>query len=529
MKHSLVLLQEMQRLGGPSLFPKLPVGTQLWKCQTRYIQRKKLWRPRPGEPLRKKFPTFEFSELLLDLDAEGIKGVRPFDPLIDGEPEPRSAQRARELQPIKERVADFERHYDECEFNFKSISADKFHSLHINDFDLLAVTLLGPLNAQKAAAGASIHDQPTSYADVLNSVLDKNGVPLITRHDTSNTVKYMQFRRQSLAHGPSPAPAPEDEELLATAFSRYMTFSNIDRLVTRAIQTPEGCQFLSDISDKLHESLVAQEVEPIQLLSLLNNVLINFDRCGLHMPNKLYELGIQTSLKCHAIVTTQQYIQGRVKHGDDDDDLINSILTTLLQTSIASAPLHYHEFQLDASSRLRAVFSLLTGYVPGDDQTTFSLRSLVSPERPHGFRLYIQCLARLGAFRTIWHEWQKIESPSHSRNINVRRDSAFKENSHFVTAILDSLAKNHDIASLASSPEFTNVTGQFWEDCQLDMLVISRSVKALALPDRRIGNSDRPPTYWNNWEKLYQIFRETQMQKAFLALQAFLMSKTSFS
>ncbi|KAF2966844.1 hypothetical protein GQX73_g6683 [Xylaria multiplex] len=516
----------MQRLGGPSLFPKLPVSTQLWKCQTRYIQRKKMWRPRPGEPLRKTYPTFEFSELLLDLDAEGIKGVRPFNPLIDGEPEPRSAQRARELQPIKERVANFERHYDECESNFKSISADKFHPLHISDFDLLSVALLDSLKAQKTAAGASIHDKPTSYADMLNSVLDKNGVPLIIRHDTSNTVTYMRYRRQSLARGPS--PAPEDEELLATAFSRHTTFSNINRLVTRAIQTPEGCRILSDISDELHRSLITREVEPIQLLSLLNNILINFDRYGLHMSNKLYELGIQASLKCHAIVATQKYIQRRVKRGDYDDNLINSILTTLLQTSIASASLHHHKFQLDVSSRLRGVFSLLTGYVPGEDQTAFSLRSLVSPERPNGFHLYIQCLARLGAFRTIWHEWQKIDSPSHARNIDVRQDSAFKENGHFVTAILDSLAKNHDIAGLARSSEFTNVTGQFWEDCQLDMLGISRSAKTLALPDRAIGNSDRSPTYWRNWDKLYQIFRETQMQNAFLALQVFLMSKPTF-
>ncbi|TGJ86117.1 hypothetical protein E0Z10_g2647 [Xylaria hypoxylon] len=518
----------MQRVGGPSLFPRLPASTRLWKCQTRYTHRKKLWQPRPGEPLRRVFPTFDISNLLLDLDAEGVKGVRAFDSQLDGEPEPSSAQKACELQPIKERVADFEKKYDECEYNFNSISADKFHPLHISDFDILAATLLDSSNTPKMAPGASIHNKPVSYTDMLDSVLDQNGVPRIARDQTSNTITYMQFRRRSLAH--SLSLAPEDEELLTVAFNGHMSFSKIDRLVARAIQTPEGCRILSEVSDKLYESLiVAQEVEPIQLLSLLNNMLINLDRYGLHMSNKLYELGIWTSLKCHAIVTAQQYIEKRVKHGDYDNDFIDSILINILETSIASAPLNFHGSQLNVSSRLGALFSLLTGYVPGEGQSVFSLRSLVNRERPHGFRLYIQCLARLGAFRTIWHEWHQIDYASSGGNIDVRQDSAFNENSYFVTAILNSLAKNNDIAGLATSSEFTNVTGQFREDCQIDILVISRSARALALPDRRVKNSNPTPIYAKNWEKLYQIFKEKQMKKAFLALQAFLMSKTSFS
>ncbi|GAW11137.1 hypothetical protein ANO14919_004790 [Xylariales sp. No.14919] len=519
----------MQRLGSPCLFPKLSVNTRLWKCQVRHIHRKKLWRPRPGEPLRRVFPTFDISNLLLDLDAEGVKGVRVFDPQLDGEPEPSSASKARELQPIKKRVADFEKEYDECEFIFHSISVDKFHPLHIGDFDLLTVTLLGSSKTPNTVADITIRDAPTSYTDTLNSVLDQNGVPRIARHNTSNTVEYMQFRRRSLAH--SLSSASEDEKLLTVAFSKYTSFSNIERLVTRAIQTPRGCQILSEISDKLYEALIlVQEVEPIQLLSLLNNMLINLDRYGLYMSNKLYELGIWTSLKCHAIITAHRYIERRLKRGSYDDDFIDSILMKLLENSIAPTPLYFHEFQLDVSSRLGAVFSLLTGYVPGEDQPAFSLRTLINRERPHGRRLYVQCLARLGAFRTIWHEWHQTDPVSHSGNIDTQQDAAFKENGYFITAILDSLTKNNDMATcLPRSSEFTNVTGHFWEDCQLDMLVISRSAKVIALPDRRIENSNPTPIYAKNWEKLYQIFREKQIQKAFLALQAFLMSKTSFS
>ncbi|KAI1191326.1 hypothetical protein F5B17DRAFT_331740 [Nemania serpens] len=518
----------MQRLASPSIIPKLPVNTRLWQCQTRHARKKA--EPRAGPP-RQGWPTFEISNLLLDLDAFEAKGVRPFDSKIDGvlEPHPRSAQRERELEPTKKRVAEFEKAYEEASSNFNSIAASKFHPLHINECDILAAALLDAPNIPNLTVGSkSDPNSRASHADILDSVLHQNGIPSVARNSTSNTIAYM-LRRRQLASRPLSRP-DDDEELIRQALRECTTFSTIDRLVARVARDPISCQTLLRISDELHTSLAqVPEAEPLQLLSLLNNLVINLDRYELDLPPKLQELGIWASLKCQAIVTAQHYIKRRLEHGSCDHDFINSIFDNLLRASIASSPFTSYEFQLDPSGRLTAVFSLLTGYVPGGNQPAVSLRSLVNRERPDSFRLYIQCLSRLGAFRTIWHEWHST-NPSGSVSAGARQDLAAADNDFFVTAMLDALAKNHRIGELAESPSFTNVSGQFQEDCQLDMLAISRSANILALPEKTgIEEFTSTPGYAEIREQLYQIFEEKQIEEAFAALQKFLILTTSSS
>ncbi|KAH8161477.1 hypothetical protein CIB48_g6774 [Xylaria polymorpha] len=494
---------------------------------------KRWWKPRKWGPSRReKWPTLDISAILLDLDAEGAKGVRAFDEQLDGVPESRSAWRERELRPIKARVAEFEKGYQECQSSFEAISADKFHPLHISDVDLLAATLLDSPNALTTTASSPHHaNNPTTPAGMLGSVLDANGIPRTIRHNTPNTITYMLRRRQLLRRSGSLFPSPDDEALLSMAFNRYATFPEIDRLVAKMIHTPKGCQTLSRLSDELHTSLTqAPGVDPVQLLSLLNNLLINFDQHGLRMSSRLLNLGIWTSLKCQAIVTTQQYIERELKDGCLDESTIDSILNTLLQTSIASTQQGYRTFQSNSSSRLTTVFSLLTGYVPSEDQRTVCLRSLIGREKVNGFRLYIQCLARLGAFRTIWHEWHATDSKSQDLKNVTKLDSRFNENNYLITAILEALSKNEDIRDLAKSPEFAEVTGRFREDCQLDLIAISKSAKILASPEaKRTENHGSTPARVRQWEELYQIFREKQIEKAFPALQAFLIKESFFS
>ncbi len=518
----------MQRLGGRSIFPKLQVSTRLWECQTRHMRFRRWRRGKTGlVHVKLDTPIYNLSTHVLDLDAEGAKGVRAFDPQLDGEPDTPAAHRERSLQPIKERIADFEKKYDEYESNFKAFSAHRFNPLHITDFDLLALALLDSPSIPNAVGHASTHGTPASYAETLSAVLDQNGVPHSIRHDTPNTMRYMRFRHKSLADRLSLERLGEPSYM---TFHGFRTFAEIDRLVTRAIQSPLGRQALSERSDELCESLFAfRETEPVRLLSLLNNVLINLDPYKLPISTKLYELGIWTSLRCSAVVTAQRYIERRLKHGDYDDDFIDCILTKLLETSIASDSMYAHAFQFNVSNRLEAVFSLLTGYIPGEDQSTFSLRSYINPEKSRSFQLYIQCLARLGAFRTMWHEWHNIDSASHGTNVALQKGPAFGANGYFVAAVLDALAKNFDMTSLARSPEFVKVTGQFWEDCHLDMLAMSRSAEILALPGKSTGVPSPTPTYGSNWNKVYQIFREESIQKAFPALQAFLTSISSVS
>ncbi|KAJ2989498.1 hypothetical protein NUW58_g3437 [Xylaria curta] len=474
-------------------------------------------------------PTFDISNLLLDLDAEGAKGVRTFDPRLDGMPEPRSALRKRELQPIKKRVADFEKRYQEYQSSLKSISDDTFHPLRINEFDLFAAALLDAPDGHAISTFSKFNaKKPPSHARILDSVLDSNGIPHTVRNNTSDTIAYMLFRHRLLCR--SQSTGFNDEGLFSAALSRCASFAEVDRLVTRITRTSEGCQILSRLSDELYTSLtIVPDAEPIQLLSLLNNLLLNFDRWGLHMSTELYELGIWTSLQRQAIIAAQQYLERRLELGHLDDKFIESLLENLLRNSISSTPFTSHEFQSNVPARLGTVFSLLTGYEPGKDQPTASLRSLVDRERSTAFNLYIGCLARLGAFRTIWHEWHTMDSGSQGLNIDRWQDSAFTGNSSLVTAILIALAENPSVKDLARSPAFAVATGKFQEDCQLDMITISQSAKILALPEKRLINFGFTPTHARQREQLYEIFKKKNIQEALPALQAFLNQTSSFS
>ncbi|KAI0879561.1 hypothetical protein GGS24DRAFT_2651 [Hypoxylon argillaceum] len=520
----------MQRFGSSSIFALLPVSTRFQECQIRRGYKKlRLSRPRRKKPpLRKTYPTFEASDLLLDLDAESAEGLRAYDDRIDGRPETRSTARNRKLQPLIRRIADFESQYKESESSAQSIAADKFHPLHITDSDILAVALLDlPNTLATAVKSHSGVDPSSSRADILGTVLNKNGIPHVGQIDTSATITYM-LRRRELLPSRLYISGPNDEERFLRVLDNYSTFAELERIITRMTETQKGCQILSRVGDKLYMRLVeGPENKPIRVLSLLNNLLINLDRHGLPVSAKLYELGIWTSLECQAIETTHHYIKRRLDHGHLDDDVIDSILEKLLHTSITSSPFISHEFQSHPSHRLTTVFSLLTGYIPGEDALAVSLGSLMNRKRSRGFQLYSQCLARLGAFRMLWHEWQSADSKVQHTGVGVAQNLPSYEKDHcIITAVLYALDTNPKMTDLANSPGFAAVTGQLQEDCKLDMVAISRSAETLALPMKKLGDHTST-AYTTRWNLFYEIFKIKEMKKAFSTLQSFLIRAAS--
>lgn len=513
----------MQRLGSLSVLQRLPASSaQFWECQRRHLHRKgrKWCRPprRTTGPLRNQFPTFEVSNLVLDLDAEGLSGVRNHDSELDGEPETKAEAEERMLRPIKERVAEFEREYEETDARYKSMFADKYHPFHLSDPDFLVAVLLSPSDLQEVTGNSR-------HASMLDSILYANGIPRTARDYSDVLLQYMSQRRATLFRflESEDRKADDDKALLRTAIDKCQSFCEIDRLVTRMIRTQHGCRMLPRLSNELYKALTrVPDAHSGHLLSLLNSVVLSMDRYKLQLSAQLYELGIWTSLKCQAIATAQQFMRRRLERGPLDDNFADTVMNELLQNVIASASLNAFQFQPN-SSRLGMVFSLLTGYVPGQEQPMASIRSIISPEQPANFRLYLRCLARLGAFRTIWHEWHTFGSKPSGIAVRPPRTAAFSQNGHFITAVLDALTKNIAMADLGKAPEFVNVTGNSWEDCQFDMLSISRGADILALPEKSVeAHPAQGPIYVARWDHLYRVFSEEQIEKAISTLQAFL-------
>ncbi|KAI8634556.1 hypothetical protein F5Y19DRAFT_116812 [Xylariaceae sp. FL1651] len=505
----------MQRLGGPPIFQGLLRRTSLWDCQVRYFGSQ-----RKDSPKKKHLRSFYISDLLLDLDAEGAEGVRAFNEELDGVPEPASALKERELQRIKDRVADFDKKYQEYESSFKSISADKYDPFHITDFDLLSVALLGLPSASGMTPNPSTNKGHTvSHAKTVDTILDKNGIPHTARSDMYKTMAYMLHRQQLSG---KLSPRLNNGALLEGALRKCRSFSELERTITMAMQTPQNCRLLSELSSKLGPicEVVTKDVPPAQVLSLLNNVIMCLAKHELPISTDLYELAIWTSFQCQAFATAQTYIGKKLQAGDKiTSDQMFSMLTRLLQHSISSARGAISEFVPKPPTRLTAIFSLLTGYVPSEEKLQVALGSLIDREKSHCFSLYLRCLARLGAFRTMWHEW-------HDRGYGSQWGETINADTNlFVTAVLNALAENSEIKNLAGLPGFATATGLYREDIQLDMVAISKSAKSLASPELPVGNFTI--SHSNERKQLYDIFNEKQIERALSTLQAFIIKKTS--
>ncbi|KAI1819117.1 hypothetical protein F4861DRAFT_167800 [Xylaria intraflava] len=509
----------MLQYSGCLVFAKLPASTRLlWECQTRHLHHKKARYPKLGVPLRQHFPEFFIPDILLDLDAEGAKGVREFNYDIDGKPEPAPTERRRQVRALAERVSSFETTYREYESSFRSLTDNAFNPSHITDFDVLIYSYLDPHNTAKTAADLSLdHPDTISYAKMLGSVIERNGIPYVVRGDTSKTTTYM-LRRQHFAQRES---GRASKISLKQALNECQSFSELERVVAKATKTGQGCKCLSELSDEVHTALTsAEDAEPSQLLSLLNNLVVNMEHKNYYMSTKIYELGIWTSLKCHAIITAEQYLRKRLKHGDrqPDDNFTNSLLTEILQNSIASSPVTTSVVGLNPSTRLMSIFSFLTGYVPGEDTATASIRSLVRRDRPTGFRLYIRCLARLGAFRTIWHEWHNTSSDIQDIGADTGEWPP-EEKGYMAETILDVLAANDGVREVARSPDLLNFTHQYRTNCQLDIVTVSKFAEILSLSEKEMKDK---PLDAEERARLHQSLSKEDIQAAMRALQTFL-------
>ncbi|KAI0195016.1 hypothetical protein F4808DRAFT_464306 [Astrocystis sublimbata] len=480
-----------------------------------YPSRIKKWaKPTPWGPRqRENWPTFGVSNLLLDLDAADLKGVRLFDEQRDGKPEHPEAAISRDLLPVKQRIAAFEEGYRRDAATSAETLAREVDPLHVTDFDVLAAVLIDMPNAPLALfahQSSSPVDASATHADDLRSVLDGNGIPQSVRKDPSNTVAYLQ-RYQS--HKPR-SLGPGDHAILSEALGACTTFVQIDRLITRLMHTTEGCLLLSNSSNELHEFFTHLTFgEPHQLLSLLNALSLNFDRLGLPMTSSLLALGTWASLKCPAIATAHQYIKRSVDNRDLGKRHVASIVETLAQ--ILSVPANFNRSHLNPKDQLMATYSLLTGYTPGESQQTVSLRSLMSRDgsidaKPEIFRLYIECLARLGAFRTIWHErWTTDYEAQVTKTEDLRLQEYLTERNAkslatqvlvditpeygyqtwFGAVMLDALRRNDAMSRTPGVPGVCDLTGQPQRDFQLDMASITRSESLLPL----LGEGDTGP------------------------------------
>ncbi|KAH7041137.1 uncharacterized protein B0I36DRAFT_312219 [Microdochium trichocladiopsis] len=292
----------------PDLSPtSLPAQAQ---CPTRQL-RLVHWRPRwPRNktrkiPMRQKFPTFEASPLLIDLDAEDCRAVRPYEPLLDGTPHKSMKPRTFALKALNKDINQFNKKSLQLETRFAQVAANVFSPWRMSDFDVLSAALLGSQGDAPQLTRWPI--KKDKYRRMLWDVLLQNGVQLSIRDNVTSVMQYM-LRRQKLSWRTT--PGHEDAAGFRRAIESTTNFEELERIITNTMQTSEGRELVSTagkiVADRC-QSFVRQPVKMSEnawrhlnahILCFTNNLIINFRHRKLPPPVDLQNLASVLAAKC---------------------------------------------------------------------------------------------------------------------------------------------------------------------------------------------------------------------------------------
>ncbi|KAI0145916.1 hypothetical protein F4776DRAFT_608496 [Hypoxylon sp. NC0597] len=544
----------MQRSGGLSLSHVFPLRMPTSNIQIRFKshqrhRRRRLWPNTKDLPLRNNYISFEASNLLLDLDAEDSSYVRPYDEDIDGVPALARRHSSIVLHQFKRRVAAFERLSKKLDDNFNYTATTKFNCWHISDYDILSVALddICIDIAELPSADAKSHPNK-SMIDIFRW----NGIPRPAKTSFPLTVAYMLRRQQLIQRQPT---GVNDKRLFKKALEKCEDFFTLERLIAKATRTPQGYELISFcvLTLLVRVCLIMTNTAPPEMLSFLNNLILNFKSRKLRAPLLLIWLAYVTALRCRAFTTAQKYLK---IIRDGGGSLYNSqgIFETLqvLEKSIAPIIPNNVEsyFEWDTIPQLLAIYGLLIGRVLGEEMRQASLHDVIFKCELETYQLYVSCLARLGCFRTLWYIWHThrkdaMEIPVESFTPNQEDDFSMtnfinttkmsmgggvasdvetlpkdlnkqlSEKEAFSIALQSAFKTNSRLAELAQAPRFAHTANQFNGDCQLDMENIVQSADVISTRDYGHFYPFKPGD-------VDMIFGKPSIQEAMSALQSYL-------
>ncbi|KAI0850991.1 hypothetical protein F5Y00DRAFT_268047 [Daldinia vernicosa] len=467
--------------------------------------------PSPNAVLKKhkeNYLPFKATELILDLDAENSPYVRPSSLKKDGKPLPVSFFKKQKLQPIQKLVADVNNLSKLYQLQFAKTALRKFDIWRITNYDILSVALRNTPVTRR------------SYDDYhidKNSIFDQNGIPYYILNSPSKTIAHL-LHRQKISHRVE--PTQDDTTQFRTAIKACRDLDQIERVIMSVIRTPTGRWLVANSTNTIGRACVeiSGETPPEQILTFLNNLIILLEPEKPETPTFLLYGAIVASVQCGVFDVAQRYIRMAQDSGVNFNawlvaGILNALETINLEESTAPSAIQKYP-----TYPLLAVYSLLTGQVPGEKVPQPSLQDFISGSTTQGPYQgpYISCLARLGAFRTMWHFWHMYPvSPEDKDTSNA---------DIFALAIHKATLANRHLTKLAQAPSFTRVAGSYADDCQLDIETIIESMEILSSPKPTSGNihNERVQGSPPSRKAIEEIFGDTSIEKSMLALQRYL-------
>lgn len=402
--------------------------------------------------LKRKFPTVELPEIVLQLDAENSPYVRPFSGRDSrqqhgrwaSEPGvPEAMSRARKLTKDMAR--------DGKMMHYQASRPDTTES--ISDYDVLAIALLGG-----SAVSASLEDfrvrekRSQRLRPIMFRALRKHGIPeRILAGDANKAIPFM-LHRQQLARAEEGTGGLEAFRL---SLRGMPTLSQLRRLCAGRTKVSEQIWTDQTSIDNVVHSLRSMPPRPLDdVLKFVNNFTIRqlSEDAGPNASMSLY--GLETASKVNLLAPIVQYLQICLSQGFlDKDDKRTKILEMVGRGMLVAL----ERGQGTARGTRPELFTLLTGRSLDNSElqpALFGLERVQRQENPKVHLIYARLLAELGALRLLWYAWREdletVDATTFTRCVEVL-----------------SSAKGN------AGMDHTTVTGDMEKDADLDLWAIN--------------------------------------------------------
>lgn len=434
-------------------------------------------------PTKRKFPTVELPDIVLHLDAENCRHVRPFNRWHASQQKARWAKDS-VADEVFSRASGLRREMlrdDKLMLNQAS-RPDTLQS--ISDYDVLAVALLGG-----SAVSPSLEDfkmrqeQSQRLRPVTINSLRENGIPERVLAGDANKVIPFMIHRQKLAS------IKEEEgdgggggggvEAFTLTIRNFRTLSQLRKLCAARTKVSEQIwksqAFVDDIVHTLR-SMAPQP--PRDVLKFINNFTIRQLSVNADLNASMSLYGLETASKLNLLAPIVQYLQFCLSQGCIGKDETSK---KTLETVGRGMLIALERGQGTARGTRPELFTLLTGRSLDTSElqsALFGLGRLQMQEDPRIHLIYARLLAELGAIRLLWHAWrgdlETVDVTMFIRCVEVLSSAEGDASVDYTTATgdlekdagldlrtINSLDAYHTSARRARAPYPTNFGGSF--------------------------------------------------------------------
>lgn len=473
----------------PSLSQTLPCHARTVRTSSR---RQRPWPKKIRQmPMRNNYPVYDLSELILDLDAEGNKHVRKYDPTVDGVPDSLRTVHNYEQLALTRRVLRFEERYLLDSQRSVDTDAQEYNPWHVSDLDIISCTLLGP-SSRVGGDQSRINDTASfRFEEITDTVHRCNGIPRFAQEDVARGVPYLMHRQKK--HKKAAAdPTDRSIGLFPRQIQECESLTAFRRAIQILLARPGGCKLIDPYSAAIAshcgklESMMSLD-ERKDLAVFLNDMTIKLASEKIPIPSHIAGAGLRTAASHGAFPAMQMYF-GATRNFWKQRHMaryVNEALERAL-LFLTSQP-GYNKDQYGARASRVAAYTTLTGHSMCGNHYEASFQKVVrtqerDPVSHHRHLLHI--FGELGAFRAIWHLFQ----------MSIQEDVPiipFESHDWFVIAVLRA-RRNVQSGRITFAPESVeHGTSDYEADCKLDIqTILSSSINAG--PPEATGSNDLP-------------------------------------